>query len=274
MANAAEGRFADLRIRILSALVVAAAAFGCIWAGGIWIAALAALACGQMMIEWSWITLGGRRWPGYVGPLAAGAAAAPVAMLIWGPSGAAMLIAALALWASASMFRGNPSGLLDALGATYISAAGAALVALRGIEPFGFLTILWAVLVVVAADVGGYFAGRLVGGPRLWPAVSPKKTWAGLIGGIALAVLVGGIFSWQTTGTWFYEVCTVSALAAVLAQAGDLGESALKRHFGVKDSGSLIPGHGGVLDRLDGHMIAILVAAGVTFWRGQPVFIW
>ncbi|MEM9140434.1 MAG: phosphatidate cytidylyltransferase [Pseudomonadota bacterium] len=161
-----------------------------------------------------------------------------------------------------------------ALGALYILAADVAFIALRGQEAFGLLSILWAVLVVIAADVGGYFAGRLIGGPKLWPKVSPKKTWAGLGGGIALAFVVGGLFSWATTGTYFYQVCIVSMIAALVAQGGDLAESALKRHFGVKDAGSLIPGHGGLLDRLDGHMAALLVAAAVTFWRGKPVFIW
>jgi len=147
-------------------------------------------------------------------------------------------------------------------------------VALRAVEPFGFLSIVWAALVVVSADVGGYFAGRSIGGPKLWPRVSPKKTWAGLGGGVVLAFFVGGLFSWATTGTYFYQVCVVSMVAAVVAQGGDLAESALKRHFGVKDASSLIPGHGGALDRLDGHMAAILVATLVTFWRGAPVFVW
>ena len=91
---------------------------------------------------------------------------------------------------------------------------------------------------------------------------------------MVLAFLVGGLFSWATTGTYFPQVCAVSVVAAILAQGGDLAESALKRHFGVKDAGSIIPGHGGVLDRLDGHMAAILIAAAVTFSRGEPVFIW
>ena len=235
---------------------------------------LAGLACAQMMIEWSWITLGGRRAPLYIAPLALLMLIAPFVAWIWGPAAALVVIVPAILWAMLSRFVGNPSGPLDGFGVAYIGAAGVALVALRDLEPFGFLTIIWAVLVVIAADVGGYFAGRTIGGPKLWPAVSPKKTWAGLLGGIGLAVCVAVIFSWQTTGTWFYEVCTVSAVAALLAQIGDLGESALKRRFDVKDAGSLIPGHGGVLDRLDGHMIAILVAAAVTFWREKPVFIW
>lgn len=161
-----------------------------------------------------------------------------------------------------------------ALGILYVCLAGFAFVWLRAQEPYGLLSILWAAAVVSAADVGGYFAGRTIGGPKLWPAVSPKKTWAGLGGAVALAFATGALFSWATTGTYFYEVCVVSMVAAVIAQGGDLAESALKRHFDVKDASSLIPGHGGVLDRLDGHMAAVLVAATVTAWRDQAVFIW
>ena len=201
-------------------------------------------------------------------------------------------VMALGLWwgSSPAMFAGGAtlialvyvlySGEDDAgpmvtiLGTIYIGTATIAFIALRQVEPFGFLSILWAGLVVIAADVGGYFAGRVIGGAKLWPSVSPKKTWAGLGGGVALAFFVGGVFSWATTGTYFYQVCLVSMIAAVVSQGGDLAESALKRHFGVKDASGLIPGHGGVLDRLDGHMAAILVAAAVTFIRDKPVFVW
>ena len=160
------------------------------------------------------------------------------------------------------------------MGILYILMAGLAFVWLRAQEPYGFLSILWAAFVVTAADVGGYFAGRIIGGPKLWPAISPKKTWAGMGGGVALAFVVGGLFSWATTGTYFIQVCVVSMIAAVVSQGGDLAEAALKRHFAVKDASSLIPGHGGVLDRLDGHMAAVLVAAAFTAWRDQAVFIW
>src|SRR5699024_8503294 len=135
------------------------------------------------------------------------------------------------------------AGLWSVLGTLYIGGAAMALVGLRGVDPFGLLTILWAVLVVIAADAGGYFAGRTFGGPKLWRRVSPNKTWAGMIGGVALAVAVGVIFSWATT-TDYMQVCAASGLAALLSQAGDLGESALKRRFGVKDAGSILPGHG------------------------------
>lgn len=270
-------KFKDLKTRLGPALIVAALAFTCIWLGGIWIAAIAALAAGLMMAEWRNIT-GGR----LEAPLASGGiyifACGWVPLIAWAQSwGLAVFgILALGLYGLVADWRrgARAEGLWAVLGLTYIGMAALAFVSLRAVEPFGFISIIWAVLVVVAADVGGYFAGRLIGGPKLWPAVSPKKTWAGLGGAVLLAVLTGWMFSGATTGTYFPQVCAVSAVAAILAQAGDIAESALKRRFGVKDSGSILPGHGGVLDRLDGHMVALLVAAVVTFSRGQPVFIW
>jgi phosphatidate cytidylyltransferase len=190
-------------------------------------------------------------------------------------AGLAWLVAALALAALIDVVRRRgAAGAWLMAGGVYIGLGCLAFLSLRAFEPFGFLTILWVILTVMAADVGGYFGGRLIGGAKLWPAVSPKKTWAGLLGGVGLAFLLGGLFSWATTGTYFEEVCTVSAIAALLAQGGDLAESAAKRHFGVKDAGTLIPGHGGALDRFDGLLAASLVAAAVTHWRGQTVFIW
>ena len=128
--------------------------------------------------------------------------------------------------------------------------------------------------VVVATDVGAYFAGRIIGGPKLWPRVSPSKTWAGLGGGMACATAVGAIFSSATTGTLIHEVAIVSGVMAVVSQGGDLAESSLKRRAGVKDSSNLIPGHGGLLDRMGGLRAAALVAAILTFLRGKSVFIW
>ena len=270
-------RFTDLKTRIGPALLVALIALACLWLGGIWTAAIGAIAAGIMMAEWRTIT--GQRLED---PVRTGAlfifACGWVPLMAWaqGPGLAVFGLLAMILYGAVRDARHGyrSEGLWSSLGALYIGTAALALVMLRGVEPYGFLSILWAALVVVAADVGGYFAGRVFGGPKLWPAVSPKKTWSGLGGALGLAFVVGGLFSWATTGTYFYQVCAVSVLAAILAQGGDLAESALKRHFGAKDSGTLRPGHGGVLDRLDGHMAALLVAAGFTFWRGQPVYIW
>ena len=160
------------------------------------------------------------------------------------------------------------------IGGGYVAVACAAMVGLRDDPLYGWEAVLWVILVVVATDIGAYFAGRIIGGPKLWPRVSPSKTWAGLGGGMAAATAVGAIFSSATTGTLIHEVAVVSGVMAAVSQGGDLAESALKRRAGVKDSSNLIPGHGGVLDRMDGLMAAVLVAAVITFLRGKSVFIW
>ena len=119
---------------------------------------------------------------------------------------------------------------------------------------------------VWATDTFAYFAGRMFGGPRLAPVLSPKKTWSGLIGGMVGAALVSSIYAATWFPTWI-SLAVVAAAMAVVAQIGDIFESALKRNYGVKDSGYLIPGHGGVLDRVDGLVAVAAVAALVGFVR-------
>ncbi len=160
------------------------------------------------------------------------------------------------------------------IGGALIGSAGIAMLYLRNLDPLGFETVLWVILVVIAADVGGYFAGRIIGGPKLWPRVSPNKTWAGSLGGIVLAVIVGAAVSLSTADSNLGLICAVSAVVAVVAQAGDLAESALKRHFGVKDAGRLMPGHGGVLDRFDGLITAALAVAAMVWFHGSTILLW
>ncbi len=114
----------------------------------------------------------------------------------------------------------------------------------------GFFLTVWLLLCIVASDVGGYFAGKIFGGPKLWPRISPKKTWSGTLGGWALAAIVGLIFVILNAQPLL--LIPASILVSIAAQAGDLVESAVKRRAGVKDSSNLIPGHGGLLDRFDG----------------------
>jgi phosphatidate cytidylyltransferase len=121
--------------------------------------------------------------------------------------------------------------------------------------------------VVWVTDIGGYFAGRGIGGPKLWPRVSPKKTWAGAIGGFAASLAVAAGFaalSLGRTGT----MLVLGAVLSIASQLGDLLESAVKRRFGVKDSSNIIPGHGGLLDRLDGFVAAVVLAAIFGVLRG------
>ena len=122
----------------------------------------------------------------------------------------------------------------------------------------GLVQTFWVIAVVIASDLGGYFAGRTFGGPKLWPAISPKKTWSGTIGGWVLA-MVFTIFFILFSLDIGWNALTWAVLIAIFAQAGDLAESALKRRAGVKDSSNLIPGHGGFLDRFDGMLGAFFI---------------
>jgi len=135
----------------------------------------------------------------------------------------------------------------------------------------GLIGLLWMFAVVWATDIAGYFVGRALGGPKLWPRVSPKKTWSGFLGGVFAAALAGFLVAWiaQRMG-WMQpfslrNTIMLSIVASIASQLGDLGESALKRHCDVKDSSHLIPGHGGVMDRLDGFWAVSLILAIVLF---------
>lgn len=145
---------------------------------------------------------------------------------------------------------------------------------LRADSPAGLLLVLWGVGAVIAMDTGGYIFGRLIGGARLAPRISPGKTWAGLIGGAALAAIFGGILAFALHQEMPFHLAIWSALIAVIAQCGDLAESAVKRHVGVKDSGALIPGHGGLLDRFDGHLTALPVVLAVSVLTGHSPIEW
>jgi phosphatidate cytidylyltransferase len=141
-------------------------------------------------------------------------------------------------------------------------------VALRRDPEFGLAAILFLFAVVWITDIAAYFTGRALGGPKLWPAVSPKKTWSGAIGGMLGAVVAGlAVVKLMGFGVAPMLVLVAAALSAI-SQAGDLIESSIKRHFGAKDASHLIPGHGGLMDRLDGFLTAVLAAVMVGLLRG------
>ncbi len=155
------------------------------------------------------------------------------------------------------------------LGVFYVLVPLGGLLYLR-LAPEGAFWVLWTLIVVWATDVGGFFAGRIIGGPKLAPRFSPKKTWAGLFGGLALALLAawgGGelaVLYWRAELDGLLPPLFFAGFVSLLSQAGDLTESALKRRFEVKDSSRLIPGHGGLLDRVDGLVFAVVAVA--VYW--------
>jgi phosphatidate cytidylyltransferase len=163
--------------------------------------------------------------------------------------------------------RASPPRIWIIAGYLYAAAAQLASVAVRVDQTQGFAALILVLLVVWATDIGGYFAGRGIGGPKLWPRVSPKKTWAGAIGGFAASLAVAIGFSALGHGKTL-PLLVLAAALSIAAQFGDLFESAVKRRFGVKDSSHIIPGHGGVMDRLDGFVAAIVLAAIFGYLRG------
>lgn len=251
--------FADLRARAISALVMVVVGLGALWLGGAWFLGLVVVVGGLMLWELS-------RMLGAEPAVATGlGVAASVAMLAasmlpgWGWA----LLAVPPLAAAVAVARDR------ALCVVYGTAALAAAFALAGFRAEqGLAWVAWLILVVIASDVAGYFAGRILGGPKFWPAVSPKKTWSGTVAGWLGAGLVGAGF--VALGAAGPGLVAVSVLVAFAAQMGDIAESAIKRREGVKDSSGLIPGHGGVLDRFDAMLGASLVLLLASLVAGLP----
>ena len=247
----------DLATRALVGTALAAVALAGLWAGGailwLFVAAVALVA----VDEWARLVhVGQVRRLVAIGGLALGLLLA--APFVWGPerTSVAMLVSI------AVMMLLTVGGARAAAGLAYIGLAAIGLLYLRE-QPNGPALALWTLIVVILTDTGAYFAGRAIGGPKLAPAISPSKTWAGVVGGM-IAALIGGALVGHLAELPPAMLWLGAPLAAV-AQAGDLFESALKRRAGVKDSGALLPGHGGVLDRIDGAMpVVILVAALVA----------
>jgi len=266
----------NLLLRIVSALILAPLALGVAYVGGWPFAAFWAAAA--LAVWWEWVRLIDPQ--GSQGALVLGACTLVLEALLVasGRADKALIIVLLALFGIAVTATRQAKWLAG--GILYASALLTAPLIIRADEQFGFLAILLLFAIVWSTDIGGYFGGRALGGPRLMPAVSPKKTWSGAIAGTAAAVGAAlAVGRWLQGSSLVLTVC-VAALLSVVSQVGDLFESALKRHFGAKDASGLIPGHGGVMDRLDGFIVAALVAAVIGVLRGgfdaaaRGVIIW
>ncbi len=249
-APAPSGKWADLRTRILSAVVMVAVGAVEIWLGGTAFAALVVVLTGVMIWELAGMSAASERRSALV--VAVTAAVALVAALVLRTEVAALFLTVPSV---ALLLTPRRDRRLAGAYALAIMLAGYGLVELR--EAGGTRVILWLVAVVVASDVLGYFAGRMLGGPKFWPAVSPKKTWSGTVAGWIGAALVGLAVVLATGADWM--LVPLSALVAFAGQMGDIAESWVKRRAGVKDASNLIPGHGGVLDRFDALIGAVVV---------------
>ena len=233
-------RAGDIGLRAASAIVLAPAAVLGIWAGGLWFLALMLLACALLAIEWAMMSAASA-WRVMAGAVGFGLFASVISANAEQLSLALIMLVFCA--AAAGLFaRSRGQEALDAAyGVLYLGWPAVLLIWLRdGTEASGLAWTVSAFIIAWASDIMAYLVGSLIGGRKLWPRFSPNKTWSGFIGGLAAGTGAGALLA---------------------TMAGDLWESALKRRYGVKDAGKLIPGHGGLLDRVDGLMFAVVVVA-------------
>jgi len=258
-------RSSELALRVASAVVLVPLAIVTAYVGGWPFAVFWSAAALGVLWEWmSLVTEADRR----ALLVAAGACLVlTLALLIFGYLLAAVIVLAMGVLAAAALAPAARRAWVAA-GLPYAGAIAFAPIVLRSGGEEGFLAILFLFATVWATDICAYFTGRAIGGPKLMPSVSPKKTWSGALGGTVAAVVAAlAVAKASGLGGWF-ALAPLAVLLSVTAQAGDLFESFLKRKFGAKDSSHLIPGHGGLMDRLDGFVAASVVAALIGLARG------
>lgn len=262
-----------LRLRILSALVIAPPALAAVWFGWPWLPVLVMAAAAAM--SWEWARLCGVGWSSRTGLTIILTAVAAVLAVATGRAELAsgVAIAGSALVLVSSQLKRDSVAVWAAAGTLWIALPCTAFLWLAADPRHGRAMVLWLLALVWASDIAAYAVGRAVGGPRLAERLSPNKTWAGAAGGLVGAALVGFAVAWLT-GTASILVVPLSLLLGVAAQIGDLLESFLKRHFKVKDSSGLIPGHGGVLDRLDSTLTATAAQALIALLSGASPLVW
>ncbi len=269
----------SLRLRLISAAILIPVALICVWAGG-WVFFLLALFGTLLMVdEWDRLC-GGTGLKSVFGTLQAsvcGGGAVLAALDLYVASLLILAIGGIAIFTVARGFNRQPSW--PAAGVIYLGLPAVALIWLRASTETeagamsGATMIVWLLAVLWALDTATIAVGRSIKGPKMAPTISPNKTWSGLIGGVVAAGLVGAI----AASLWDIGVMPLVLLSAALgliSQGGDLIESAIKRHFGVKNSGNLIPGHGGILDRLDGLIVAAPVVALFALMNNGNLILW
>jgi phosphatidate cytidylyltransferase len=261
-----------LRLRVLSALVLAPIGLAAAWFGPPLLSMVVVIGAGLMAWEWGRLCRTST-------PILTGIIVIVVASVIAAALGVTRVGLAIAVFGSiataVASWRSGEAVLVGG-GILWIAVPSISLIWL-GLDPdprVGRDTVLWILAVVWATDIGAYAAGRTFGGPRLAPRLSPNKTWSGLIGGVVCAAAVGGIVALVVNSTIVVTILLLSGILAVVAQLGDLAESMVKRHCGVKDSSSLIPGHGGLLDRFDGMLAVIPAVVVLSLFGGGSVLTW
>ena len=256
-----------LWVRVASGLVLAPVLLIPVYLGSPWLPIL--VTAGVIVLAWEWVRMcrGATTSALLCGLFAAGC----VIVAAHGRFDGVLLALVAGSVATLAVGRGN---WWPALGVVYIGLPAAVFVWLRGDAEAGLLTVLWLLASVWAYDTGAYSFGRWIGGPKLVPAISPQKTWAGFIGGTACAAVAGPAVVAALGEGVHVILAPMSGIIGIAAQAGDIFESAVKRRFGVKDASGLIPGHGGLLDRVDGLIAATIVAALIVIISRGSIDAW
>jgi phosphatidate cytidylyltransferase len=258
-------RGGELALRVCSALVLVPLAIGTAYVGGWLFAVFWGLAA--MGVLWEWTSLVAKSDQRTVVMTGGASLALAVTLVATGHLLAAVIVLAISTLGVASLAPARSRSWIAA-GVPYAGALGIAPIVLRSGSEDGFLAVIFLFAIVWTTDIAAYFTGRTIGGPKLMPQVSPKKTWSGAIGGMLAAVVVAFVLAKVTALTGLFAIAMLAIILSICAQGGDLFESFLKRRFGAKDSGHLIPGHGGLMDRLDGFVTASVVAALIGLLRG------
>jgi len=258
-------RGSELALRVCSALVLVPLAIATAYVGG-WPFAVfwGAAALG---VYWEWTALVAGRDRRSVLMAGAGSIVLTVALVVTDHYLAGAIVLAMGLLGAAALAPAERRACVAA-GIPYAGALGVAPIVLRSDNHDGFLAMIFLFAIVWATDIVAYFVGRAVGGPKLMPQVSPKKTWSGALGGTAAAVVAALAVAKAAALPGLFAIAMLAIILSILAQGGDLFESFLKRKFGAKDSSGLIPGHGGLMDRLDGFVAAGVAAALIGLARG------
>jgi phosphatidate cytidylyltransferase len=251
---------ADFAQRLASGLAMGVVAAVCTFSGTVPFAVLVVAV--TALLSWEWGRLVHGREADLV--VAVHVAAAGVAAVLAAVGLVALGLLALPIGAILAMLLSlGPNSLFSALGVLYAGLPAVALIWLRSDADLGLLAVTFLIGIVIASDTAGFLAGRLLGGPKLWPRVSPNKTWAGFVGALVASSVVGALFWFVVPDGSAVRLAAAGAMLSFVAQAGDLAESAIKRRFGAKDTSALIPGHGGVMDRVDG-LVAAATAVGLA----------
>lgn len=258
-------RGSELALRVCSALVLVPLALTTAYLGHWPFAVFWGVAAMGVLWEWTSLVAGADR--PFVLMTGAATLALALALVVSGLPVAAVIVLAIGTLAAASLAPAERR-LWIAGGIPYAGALGLAPILLRSDDEDGFLSVVFLFAVVWTTDIAAYFIGRAAGGPKLVPQVSPNKTWSGAIGGTLAAVVVALVLAKAAALAGLFAIAMLAIVLSVSAQAGDVFESFLKRKFGAKDSSHLIPGHGGLMDRLDGFVTASVVATLIGLARG------